>query len=92
MFLTNLLTELKRSKEALEMMTLSLKYHPDDARILFQHAEILMHNAMEKEALIFAQQALSKDNKLFNNIEDELPRLSINAEFRRLLYLYNNEL
>jgi hypothetical protein len=73
-------------------MTLALKYHPDEVRILYQQAEVLLHNALEKEALIFAQQALSKDSNLFKTIEDELPRLSINAEFRRLIDLYNNEL
>jgi hypothetical protein len=51
-----------------------------------------MCNAKEKEALIFAQQALSKDFAILTTIEDELPRLSLNTEFRRLIDLYNNEL
>jgi tetratricopeptide (TPR) repeat protein len=91
-FLSNLLIQLKRPEEALETMALALKYHPDEVRILYHQAEVLMCNAKEKEALIFAQQALSKDFAILTTIEDELPRLSLNTEFRRLIDLYNNEL
>ena len=93
-FLTNLLAERGKKQEALETIALSLKYHLAEPRLMLQHAEMMLLNGVEKEALVTAQMAFTLDGELFKNISDELPALSANDEIRQLNTWYgkNNKL
>jgi tetratricopeptide (TPR) repeat protein len=90
-FFTNLLLQLDRKEEAYNHIQESFKYHPGHARLTFQAAEIEMHRGNAQEACILAEIAMSVDPQMGIKILEELPRLCLQAEIKKLIDRYRNK-